>query len=68
MPSEVKRLRQLKEENAKLKPIVADLSLDRAILWEMYDRPRPGRIDFVLTTVVRLNPASREWAAVAARP
>ena len=32
MPSKVKRLRQLEEENAKLKRIVADLSLDRAML------------------------------------
>lgn len=31
MPSEVKRLRQLEEENAKLKRIVADLSLDKAM-------------------------------------
>lgn len=29
LPSEMKRLRQLEEENAKLKRIVADLSLDR---------------------------------------
>jgi putative transposase len=32
MPSEMKRLRQLEEENAKLKGIVADLSLDKAML------------------------------------
>lgn len=32
MPSEVKRLRQLEEENAKLKRIVADLSLDKVML------------------------------------
>ena len=32
MPSEVKRQRQLEEENAKLKRIVADLSLDKAML------------------------------------
>ena len=31
MPSEVKRLRQLEEESAKLKRIVADLSLDKAM-------------------------------------
>ena len=31
MPSEMKRLRQLEEENAKLKRIVADLSLDKAV-------------------------------------
>jgi putative transposase len=32
MPSEMKRLRQLEEENNKLKRIVADLSLDKAML------------------------------------
>ncbi len=31
MLSEVKRLRQFEEENAKLKRIVADLSLDKAM-------------------------------------
>lgn len=31
-PSELRRLRQLKEENRKLKQIVADLSLDKAML------------------------------------
>jgi putative transposase len=35
MPSEMKRLRQLEEENAKLKRIVADLSLDKAMLQEV---------------------------------
>lgn len=35
MPSEVKRLRQLEEENGKLKRIVADLSLDKAMLQEI---------------------------------
>jgi putative transposase len=32
LPSEMKRLRQLEEENAKLKRLVADLSLDKAML------------------------------------
>lgn len=32
MPSEMKRLRQLEKENAKLKRLVADLSLDKAML------------------------------------
>lgn len=32
IPSEMKRLRQLEEENTKLKRIVADLSLDKAML------------------------------------
>jgi len=35
MPSEVKRLRQLEEENSKLKRIVADLSLDKAMLQDV---------------------------------
>ena len=35
MPSEIKRLRQLEEENAKLKRIVADLSLDKAMLQDV---------------------------------
>ena len=32
MPSEVEKLRQLEEENANLKRLVADLSLDKAML------------------------------------
>jgi putative transposase len=32
MPSEMKRLRMLEEENSKLKKLVADLSLDKAML------------------------------------
>ena len=35
MSSEVKRLRQLEEENAKLKRLVADLSLDKAMLQDV---------------------------------
>jgi putative transposase len=38
MPSEVKRLRQLEEENAKLKRLVADLSLDKAMLQDVVSR------------------------------
>jgi putative transposase len=34
-PSEVRRLKQLKEENAKLKRLVADLSLDKAMLQDV---------------------------------
>ena len=33
--SELRRLRQLEEENAKLKQLVADLSLDKAMLQEV---------------------------------
>lgn len=38
MPSEVKRLRQLEEENAKLKRLVADLSLDKAMLQDVLSK------------------------------
>jgi putative transposase len=38
MPSEMKRLRQLEEENSKLKRLVADLSLDKAMLQDVVSR------------------------------
>ncbi len=38
MPSEMKRLRQLEEENGKLKKIVADLSLDKEMLQDVIRR------------------------------
>lgn len=34
-PSELKRLRVLEEENRRLKQLVADLSLDKAMLQEV---------------------------------
>ena len=38
MPSEMKRLKQLEEENGKLKKIVAELSLDKAMLQDVIRR------------------------------
>ncbi len=38
MPSEMKRLKQLEEENAKLKKLVADLSLDKEMLQDVIRR------------------------------
>ncbi|MBR0662501.1 transposase [Roseomonas oryzicola] len=38
MPSEIRRLKQLEEENGKLKKLVADLSLDRAMLQDVLAR------------------------------
>ena len=38
MPSEMKRLRQLEDENNKLKRILADLSLDRAMLQDVLSK------------------------------
>lgn len=35
MPSQMRRLKQLEEENGKLKKLVADLSLDRAMLQDV---------------------------------
>lgn len=37
-PSELKRLKQLEEENSKLKRIVADLSLDKAMLQDVLSK------------------------------
>ncbi|CAJ0686088.1 IS3 family transposase ISBcen15 [Ralstonia wenshanensis] len=37
-PSELRRMRQLEEENAKLKRLVADLSLDKAMLQDMLSK------------------------------
>ena len=38
MPSEMKRLKILEEENTKLKRLVADLSLDKAMLQDVITR------------------------------
>jgi putative transposase len=38
MPSEMKRLKVLEEENAKLKLLVADLSLDKVMLQDVIKR------------------------------
>jgi putative transposase len=38
MPSEVKRLKQLEDENWRLKGMVADLSLDKAMLQDVLSK------------------------------
>ena len=38
LPTEVKRLRQLEEENKKLKSLVADLSLDKKMLQDVLSK------------------------------
>ncbi|SEI17769.1 putative transposase [Paraburkholderia hospita] len=50
-PSEVRRMKQLEEENAKLKRLVADLSLDKAML---QDARR--KIEMWLSTITRRVP------------
>ncbi len=42
MPSEMKRLKQLEEENGKLKRIVADLALDKEVLQDVIKRKLRG--------------------------
>ena len=37
-PSELRRLRQLEEENTKLKKLVADLSLDKVMLQDVLSK------------------------------
>jgi len=37
-PSDVKRLKQVEEENAKLKKLVADLSLDKEMLQDVISK------------------------------
>jgi len=37
-PSEVKRMRQLEDENNRLKKIVADLTLDKAMLQDVLSK------------------------------
>ena len=68
--SEAKRLKQLEDENAKLRKLVADLSLDREMLQDVIRRKlRPGRKRKLATTtaarVGRLDPTSlpghRDW-------
>jgi putative transposase len=38
LPSQMRRLRQLEDENTKLKKLVADLSLDKAMLQDVLAR------------------------------
>ena len=40
MPSEMRRLRELEDENGRLKKIVADLTLDREMLQDVIKRSR----------------------------
>jgi hypothetical protein len=46
--TEIRRLKQLEDENAKLKRVVADLTLDKAMLQDvlrkMYGPPRDCRV------------------------
>ncbi len=58
MPSEMKRVRELEQENARLKKIVADLTLDREMLPGHHQTKnlRPGRKRTLVDTM------RSEWA------
>lgn len=43
MPSEMRRLHELEDENSRLKKIVADLTLDREMLQDVIKRSRRRR-------------------------
>ena len=43
LPTEMKRLKQLEDENARLKKIVADLTLDREMLQDVFRRTEGPR-------------------------
>lgn len=66
-PSELRRLKQLEEENAKLKRLVADLSLDKAMLQDvlskMYGPPRLCKASVVNPTHVSLRKCIRPLAS-----
>ncbi len=66
-PSELRRLRQLEEENTKLKRLVADLSLDKAMLQDvlarMYGPPRLCKASVVDPTHVSLRKCIRPLAS-----
>lgn len=38
MPSDVKKMKQLEEENIRLKPVVADLTLDKQMLQDVLSK------------------------------
>ena len=43
LPSEMRRLRELEDENSRLKKIVADMTLDRETLQDVIKRPEGRR-------------------------
>lgn len=43
LPTEMKRLKQLEDENTRLRKLVADLSLDREMLQDVIRRPEGPR-------------------------
>jgi len=44
-PDQVRELKQLQDENAKLKKLVAELSLDKAVLQDVLAKNSPARVE-----------------------
>lgn len=61
-PSELRRLRQLEEENTKLRKLVADLSLDKAMLQDVWQK-RPDAWSSARTRPARAGRVRGERAA-----
>jgi putative transposase len=71
MPSEMRRLKQLEEENGKLRKLAANLSLDRAMLQDVLAKSseacaapslggrRPGRVEGLDSSSLRGDPDGR---------
>jgi putative transposase len=55
MPSEMRRLKQLEEENSRLKRIVADLSLDKEMLQDIVRRKLRGLVASVSSSTRRVQ-------------
>ena len=43
LPSEAREMKQLRDENTKLKPLVADLSLDKVMLQDIVKKSSEAR-------------------------
>ncbi len=66
-PSELRRLKQLEEENAKLKRLVADLSLDKAMLQDVLSKKalKPSRRRELVTDLMqRFGASQRQTCAL----
>lgn len=66
-PSELRKMRQLEEENQKLKRLVADLSLDKAMLQEVLAK-KVWRLGGVGRSFIGCRTSSASASAAAALP
>src|SRR3546814_967563 len=55
LPSEMRRLRELEDENSRLKKIVADLTLDREMLQDVIKRKRSEEHTSELQSLLRTS-------------